>query len=163
MHIKSRVGSLRKHEGNDYQASLFVGDDPPESSTCCLQETGNMTSLCAPFSLGGVADLSRRKQITTFKINKSEEFYQQNTKIILNGFFFCSSLQTKTVSSLPRRICPSIWYLASAASAGSTNWTSPNPSGSLQKSRKLFDENLMLWSDDRATAFSGYRKTNADC
>lgn len=51
--------------------------------------------------------------------------------LISEGFFLFSSANT-TVNSRPRRICPSIWYLASSASAGSTNWTKPKPRGSLK-------------------------------
>lgn len=52
--------------------------------------------------------------------------------LISVGFFLFSSAKT-TVSSLPCITWPSIWYLASAASAGSTYWTNPKPRGLLQK------------------------------
>ena len=57
--------------------------------------------------------------------------------LISAGFFLFSSANT-TVNSLPRRICPSIWYLASAASAGSTYCTNPNPLGSLRQTQVMF-------------------------
>lgn len=50
--------------------------------------------------------------------------------LISEGFFLFSSANT-TVNSRPRRIWPSMWCFASAASAGSTYWTNPKPLGSL--------------------------------
>lgn len=85
---------------------------------------------------------------STLRKEQVENYLPRSRALISVGFFLFSSANT-TVTSRPRRIWPSIWYLASAASAGSTYWTKPNPRGSLKKqnNKKRTKEDISLVLD----------------
>lgn len=73
-----------------------------------------------------------------------EVYLSRSLALMSTGFFLFSSANT-TVSSLPRRICPSIWYFASTASAGSTYWTKPKPRGSLHQTLISVLQAIVAW------------------
>lgn len=75
------------------------------------------------------------------RLNKTntKNYLPRSLALISWGFFLFSSAKT-TVSWRPWKTWPSIWYLASPASAGSRYWINPKPRGSLWSKRQSKQE-----------------------